>query len=68
MTPPPTQPDTTAPETQVSGSVPVPDVLQLLDALRTVLYTEPGWDKPITQERLHDLLDRTRQDLEEPSC
>ena len=41
---------------------------KLLDALRTVLYTEPGWDKPITQERLHDLLDRTRQDLEEPSC
>lgn len=69
MTPPLTnQPDTTAPETQVSGAVSVPDVVQLLAALRAVLVAEPGWDKPLTQERLHELLGRTQRDLQEASC
>lgn len=65
MTPPPTQPDTTAPETQVSGAVSVTDVVGLLQLLQHLLVTEPGWDKPLTQERLFDLLQLAAQRVQE---
>lgn len=68
MTPPPTQPDTTAPETQVSGAVSVPDVVDLLQLLQHLLVTEPGWDRPLTQERLFDLLELAARNLREASC
>lgn len=64
MTHPPTDQPQTAPETKVSGAVPVSEVARFVDALQRVLYTEPGWEKPITQERLGDLLTLTMRDLE----
>lgn len=32
------------------------NVEQFIERFLTTLYTEPGWDKPLTMERLHELL------------
>lgn len=66
MTPPPTQPHT-APETHVSGAVVVSEIERFIQTLTRVLYTEPGWEKPITQERLCDLLALTSRDFQKGS-
>ena len=66
MTPPPThQPTTTAPETPVSGAVVVSEIDRFIQTLTRVLYTEPGWERPLAQERLCDLLALTQRDFQQ---
>lgn len=38
------------------GSVRVVNAEQLLVRILDTLYTEPGWEEPLTMERLHELL------------
>lgn len=59
----PEVPAAAAPETQVSGAASVSTVCDLITALRSVLYTEPGWDQPLTMERLHELLGYAETEL-----
>lgn len=59
----PEAPAPAAPETPVSGAVSFSAAREVIGALRSVLYTEPGWDKPLTMERLHELLGYAEAEL-----
>jgi hypothetical protein len=38
---------------------------EFLSHLLNVLHTEPGWEQPLTQERLHELIIMTLDEINE---